>query len=74
MIEVKSRLRKWGNSLGVVVPQKVIENENAREGDEVILFLKTDSENLLRKMFGSFKFKKSTDELMKEIDEELYDV
>ena len=31
MIELKSKLRKWGNSLGVVVPQNFIETEKAKE-------------------------------------------
>ena len=72
MIELKTKLRKWGNSFGIIVPQKVIESEKAKEGDEVLILLKKDNENVLREMFNTFKFKKSTDKLIKEVDKELY--
>jgi len=71
MIELKSKLRKWGNSLGVVVPQNFIETEKAKEGDEVILFITKEKDNVLKEMFGTFKFKKPVEELMKEVDKEL---
>ncbi len=72
MIEIKSKLRRWGNSLGIVVPQKIIENENVREGDEIIILLSKEKDNVLREMFGTFKFKEPVERLMKEVDNELY--
>ena len=75
MIEVKTRIRKWGNSFGIVVPQKTIENTKIREGDEVIVLLKKEEDgNLLREMFGTFKSKKSTEKIMKQTDKELWDL
>ncbi|MFH1585903.1 MAG: AbrB/MazE/SpoVT family DNA-binding domain-containing protein [archaeon] len=71
MIQIRSRLRRWGNSLGVVVPQRAIETENAKEGDEVTIIFNKDEENVLEEMFGTFKFKKPIDQIMKEVDEEL---
>jgi len=73
MIEIKTKLRKWGNSFGIVVPQKAIESEKAKEGDEVIILLKKEDDNVLREMFGTFKFKKPVSKIMKEADKELYD-
>ena len=72
MIEIKTKLRRWGNSFGIVVPQKAIEQTKAKEGDEVIILFKKEKPNL-RKLFGAHKFSKPTEQLMKEIDEELYD-
>ncbi len=73
MIELKSKLRRWGNSLGVIVPQKVIENEKVQEGDQITILIKIEKEdNILEEMFGTFKFKKSIEKLMKEVDKELY--
>lgn len=73
MIEIKSKLRRWGNSFGVVVPQRFIEGEKVKEGDEILIFMKKEEEsNPLKETFGTFKFKKSTDKIMKEIDEELW--
>lgn len=72
MIEIKTKLRRWGNSLGVVVPQHIIEKEKSKEGDDVILLFKKNDDNLLKEIFGTHKFSKQTDELLREVDEELY--
>ena len=55
MIEIRTKLRKWGNSFGIVVPQKVIESEKAREGDEMVILLKKEEDNVLKEMFGALK-------------------
>ena len=73
MIEIKTKLRKWGNSFGIIVPLKAIEKTKVKEGDEVTVLLKKEKNNVLREMFGTHKFSKSTDQLMKEMDEELYE-
>ena len=73
MIELKTKLRKWGNSFGVVVPQKIIIEEDAKEGDEVFILIRKEKKgNVLRETFGTMKFKKSVKEMMKETDRELY--
>ncbi len=71
MIEVRAKLRRWGNSFGIVIPISVVEREGAREGDEMTVLMKKDSGNTLRETFGTYKFKKSVKQLMKETDEEL---
>ena len=71
MIEIRSKLRKWGNSLGIVIPRSKAEKGEMRENEEVIALL-IKRENILRETFGTFKFKKSTQKMMDEIDEELY--
>ena len=72
MIEIKTKLRKWGNSFGVLVPQRDIENSDINEGEEVVVLLKKeDKVNVLRETFGTHKFKKPVKQLMKEMDKEL---
>lgn len=71
MIEIKTKLRRWGNSLGIVVPQKMLESQKIKEGDEISIFVSTKKTNL-RNLFGKHKFKKPVEEMMKEIDEDLY--
>ena len=44
--------------------------EKAKEGDELTILLNNEKPNL-RKLFGGHKSKKSTEQIMKEIDEEL---
>jgi len=70
MIEIKTKLRRWGNSFGIIVPQRAV--ENPKEGEEITIFIQKRKPNL-RKLFGAHKFSKPTEQLMKEIDEELYD-
>lgn len=73
MIEIRTKLRRWGNSFGIVVPQRAIENEDVKEGDEVkILMRKEKKRNVLKETFGTMKFKKSVEQMMKETDRELY--
>ncbi len=31
----KSRLKRWGNSYGVIVPKRLVEEEGLKEGEEV---------------------------------------
>jgi antitoxin component of MazEF toxin-antitoxin module len=71
MIEVKTKLRKWGNSFGIVVPIDSAEKEGAKEGDKIVALIKKERGNTLRETFGTYKSKKSTEKLMKEIDKEL---
>jgi len=71
MEEIKVKLRKWGNSIGVVIPQEVLSSERAKEGDEISIIIKKKKPDL-KKLFGAYKFKQPTDEIMKEIDKELY--
>ena len=71
MIEIKTKLRKWGNSFGVVIPIKSAESAKVKDGDEVTILLKNEKPNL-KKLFGAHKFSKPIEQLMKEMDEELY--
>ena len=71
MIEVKTKLRKWGNSFGVVIPQKAVQSENVKEGDEITLLLSKNKPNLT-KLFGKHTFKKPIEHVMKDIDRDLY--
>jgi len=71
MIEIKTKLRRWGNSFGIVVPLKAVESAGVKEGEEITLLFKTNKVNL-RRLFGKHKFFKPTAQLMKEMDKELY--
>ena len=71
MIEVEAKVRKWGRSLGVVIPKDKIRDEKIKE-DETISLLTTKKPNVLRETFGTMKLKRSTDEILRESDKELY--
>ena len=70
MIEVEVMLRKWGKSIGAVLPKEKTVAENLREGDRIkILVMKIG--NPLRETFGTLKSKRSTASLLKEVDRAL---
>ncbi len=58
----------------VVIPQKVIEQEQTKEGEDVVLLFKKQDNNILEEIFGTQEFSKPTDKLLKEVDNELENV
>jgi antitoxin component of MazEF toxin-antitoxin module len=50
---VNSRLRKWGNSVGVVIPLEKIREARMKEGEEVVVEVR--KKNVLKEVFGSLK-------------------
>lgn len=60
-MKIVARIRRIGNSLGIVIPRSSVDMAELKEGDfvqvEVIGHVN------LREMFGSIKFRKSTQEL-----------
>ncbi len=72
MLEVKAKVREWGRSLGVVLPKDAAEGEGIRKDDTVTLLIGKSS-NALKETFGTLKFKRTTDEILKESDEESWD-
>ena len=63
------KTRKWGSSIGIVIPKKVAEELKIRENQDVIVDIKP-KDNPLKELFGSLKplkFKKSTEQILKEI-------
>lgn len=72
MIEFEATLRKWGRSLGMVIPNNVVVKEKLKEGVKVKVTL-SHNKNPLRETFGKVKLKESTDKIMREVDKELWD-
>ncbi|MBM3233212.1 AbrB/MazE/SpoVT family DNA-binding domain-containing protein [Candidatus Pacearchaeota archaeon] len=73
MVEVTTRILKWGNSYGIVIPQEVVKRKGLKEGEEVDAIL-IKKGNVLKETFGTAKSKKSIDKMLKEADKELYDI
>ncbi len=71
MIETDVIVRRWGRSLGVVIPHEAVTEMDLQE-DEKITIRVAKKENPLVKHFGRFKFKKSTAQMLKESDKELW--
>ena len=72
MIEIRTKLQRWGNSFGIVVPIGKIKKADMREGEEVTALILERKKVNLQKLFGAHKFKKPVEQLMRETDKELY--
>ena len=75
MLRSETKLRAWGNSVGVILPKELVKEEKLSIDDEVEVIVKKKS-NPLKDAFGKlreFKAKsdKSTDEILREVDKEL---
>ena len=61
-----SKTRKWGSSLGIIIPKKIKDELKLRENQEVFIEIKP-KDNPLKELFGSVKLSKPTEQLLKEI-------
>ena len=74
MIKTETKLKAWGNSIGIVLPKDEIRRERLSLNDDVEITIRKKS-NSLREAFGILKnikpkTNKSTDQILKEIDKE----
>lgn len=67
-IQVKTK--KWGNSIGIIIPSETIERLNIKPEEEIVIEIEKKS-NVLRELFGALKFEKTTEQLLKESREEM---
>ena len=79
MEQIKTRIKKWGNSFGVVIPKDIINQEGLKEDNEVFVTVHPkkyttvgDIMELAKKFKIKRKSKKSTQEIMDEIDREFW--
>ncbi len=66
--EIKTKAKKWGSSIGIIIPKEIVEAKKIKQNDEIIIEIK--SRPLARELFGRFpewKSKKSTQELKDEM-------
>ena len=66
---IEARLRRWGSSLGVIVPKEIVDKERLKPGEEIIFEIK--KKNAVKSVFGALKdwkidSQKVKDELRKE--------
>lgn len=63
-MQTKTKLRKWGSSLGIIVPAEIVNKEKLKEGEEVVVEIKKKSN--LEDLFGSLKGWKIDPQKMKD--------
>ena len=73
MIEIEAKLKRWGRSFGIIIPMEKVKEADLSENEELDIVI-TKKKNPFLENFGRIKRpKKSTKQLMKEIDKEGWD-
>lgn len=66
MTEAECIARKWGNSLGIIIPSNVVESVHITENEKVIVDFR--KKHLAKEFFGMLsEWKKPTAEIKKEM-------
>lgn len=73
-MKVEVRTKRWGNSIGVILPSFLVRRENIGENEDIVIDV--ESKPLAGNLFGqlSKKTNKSTQEILDEVDEELWGI
>ena len=68
-MEIKTIAKKWGSSIGVIIPKEVVDAKRIKENDKITIEIKTRS--LAGNMFGFGKerFKKTAQQIKDEARE-----
>jgi len=75
VIVVETEAKKWGNSLGIIIPKDIVAKEHIKEHSKIRLLLLKDGSKALKDMFGVAKGKlcRPTQQIKDELRAELYD-
>lgn len=60
------RTKKWGNSVGVIIPSETVANLNIKPGEKISIEI-FEKWNVLKELFGSLKSNKVAEEAIKEV-------
>ena len=73
METTNAKVKKWGNSLGIIIPKNVLDNENIEEGSEIEISVRSKNKTKVKDIFGILKgkLKRDTDVVLAEVDKEL---
>ena len=52
---IQTSVKKWGNSMGIILPKRFVEEINLQDNDNVIVNIVKEAD--LRQVFGSLKRK-----------------
>ncbi|MBI5073312.1 AbrB/MazE/SpoVT family DNA-binding domain-containing protein [Candidatus Woesearchaeota archaeon] len=69
-METVVKTKKWGNSVGVILPAEFVKQQHIHPGDDLVIDVK-EKHNVLKELFGALPFKKPTEQLLKESRKEL---
>jgi len=62
---IKTFTRKWGNSIGVILPKEFVEKQKIKENQEIIINVIQEAD--LSNIFGMIKKRKMSGQKMKDL-------
>jgi len=69
-MEIETKTKKWGSSLGIIIPKEIIRKERIQEGQEIRIDILTKKKTIGRDIFGKLKFEKPIQALLDETDKD----
>ncbi|GEM_PF-1166762 len=75
MVNITAKLKRVGNSLGIIVPSDVVDNNDLKEGEELFINIHVNEVSSVGQMLAEARkhklnFKRSTQEILDEIDKD----
>ena len=66
------KIKKWGNSFGIIIPKDIVEKQNIREGITVRVNIQAKNRTKVKDIFGALKskLKRNTDDILKEVNKD----
>ena len=71
MEQIDVKVKRWGNSFGIVLPVRVVEKEKLGEGKEIIVTIQSKEKTKVKDVFGILKkeiSKVDTQRALREVD------
>jgi antitoxin component of MazEF toxin-antitoxin module len=53
-MEIETLTRKWGNSIAIIIPSRIVDQEKIKENQEVIVKVEKKKVLLVKDVFGKF--------------------
>lgn len=50
---IKCKTKQWGNSIGIILPKRVVEENHIKPHEEIVIEIKGRAGNVLRELYGS---------------------
>ena len=77
MERIKTTVKKWGNSFGIILPKKLINTGDIQEGNEIVVNIESEKNMSVKNLIDfakkhPLKFKEKTNKALKKVDEELW--
>jgi antitoxin component of MazEF toxin-antitoxin module len=66
-LNMEGKLKRWGNSYGVLISKEEVSKKNIREGETILIDIQKKQD--LMQLFGFCKSKRSMKEIMADIKE-----